>query len=207
LIEEGKLVRERQAIIRLPDPLRMQVMTGINESQIELVEAGQTASIRVDALPDEVLYGTLDKLSEFPMPRTSSYTAHIKDYGAVVTIKDPPSNLRPGMTAEVSILIDERHDALQVPIQAVVERKDRFFCLVQGEGEEILSPREVEIGGANEKFVLIEAGLKEAEEVVLGPDSYIDDFALPHPSELVLWKQANPGLYASAIPSLDRARL
>jgi len=183
LIEEGKMVRERQEIIRLPDPKRMQTVAAVNESRIDSIEEGMPVRIRIDALPDVQLKGTLSKVSEFPMPRKNSYTAHIKNYAATITIHDPPEALRPGMTAEVAILVDRQDDVLMVPVHAVVERKERFFCLVNREEKE-LEPREIEVGGANDKVVLVNAGLEGGENVVLGPEPYIDEMPLPDPSEL-----------------------
>lgn len=196
LIEEGKVVRELQEIIRLPDPKRMQTVAAINESRIDRVKEGMPVRVRIDALPNLQLTGTLSKVSEFPMPRTSTYMAYIKNYAATVTIHDPPTSLKPGMTAEVAILVDKRENAMMVPVHAVVEREERFFCLVSREGVPRLEPREIEVGGANNQVVLVEAGLEEAETVVLGPDNYIDQLPLPDPSALAQRKKDKEALLA-----------
>jgi len=197
LIEEGRTVRENQRIIRLPDPKRMQVRAEINESRIDQIRPGMTARIRIEALPGGDLAGELVKVTEFPLPSANVYVSHIKNYGATVLIDNPPSGLRPGMTAELAILVSEESQALQVPVQSVVERDKRYFCLVGGPAAEgPLKVREVEMGASNQNSVIIVAGLDEGEEVVLNPSSYIDELPLPDASELAERRDADQKLLA-----------
>ena len=50
LIEEGKSVRERQTIIRLPDASLMRVIAKVNENRIEQINKGMYCSITIDAI-------------------------------------------------------------------------------------------------------------------------------------------------------------
>jgi RND family efflux transporter MFP subunit len=177
LIEEGRTVRERQTIVRLPNPELMQVVAKVNESSVELIDQGQSVAIRVDALPGVVLTGAVRKVAEYPLP-TSAFQGNVKNYQTDIDIHDPPAELRPGMTAEVAILVEELDSAVQVPAQSVVERAGRFFCLLEnGEGQ--LEAREVEIGSANDKHLVIEDGLDAGERVVVTPKPYLERVELP----------------------------
>lgn len=170
LIAEGRLVRERQVIIRLPDPKRMQVVTKVNESRIDLIRTGMVTKVKVDAIPDTILEGRVRSVAEYPIPPQSSLMAHIKEYAAVVEIAVPHEGLRSGMTAEVAIQVEQADEAIQVPVHAVLERDGKHYCLLQRDNE--IEPREVKIGAANEKFVVIEDGVAEGEAVVLSPEKY-----------------------------------
>jgi RND family efflux transporter MFP subunit len=176
LIAEGKPVRERQIMVRLPDPKRMQVLARINESRIDKVRVGMRANIRMDAFPNTLLSGTVRSVSEYPLPAASVYNT-IKEYGAEITIDDAPPGARSGMTAQASIEVERRESALQVPVQAVLERGKRFYCVVENEGE--ISAKEVKVGSANEQFVIISSGLEEGEQVVLAPQTFESKLALP----------------------------
>ena len=176
LIAEGKLVRERQVIVRLPDPKRMQVMARVNESRIDKVRVGLQTRIRLDAFPKTVLKGSVRSVSEYPLPAVSVYSS-TKEYAAEVTIDDPPHGVRSGMTAQVSIEVHRLDSAVQVPIQAVLEREKRFFCFVMNEGD--LTAREVVVGPANNSNVVIQDGLEVGEQVILAPQSYEDRVTLP----------------------------
>lgn len=176
LIAEGKPVRERQIIVRLPDPKRMQVLARINESRIDRVKVGMNAKIRMDAFPNLVLTGKVRSVSEYPLPAASPYST-IKEYGAEITIDDAPPGARSGMTAQAAIEVERLENVLQVPVQAVLERGKRFFCVVESEGE--ITAREVKVGSANEQSVVISSGLDEGEQVVLAPQSFESKLPLP----------------------------
>jgi RND family efflux transporter MFP subunit len=179
LIAEGKFVRERQIIIRLPDPKRMQVTARINESRIDRVKVGMKSRIRLDAFPNSVLTGTVRSVSEYPLPALTAYST-IKEYGAEVTIDSAPVGARSGMTAQVSIEVERLDNALQIPVQAVLERSKRFFCIVENMGE--LAARELKVGSANDQSVVISNGLDEGEQVILAPQSYESKVTLPEPT-------------------------
>jgi HlyD family secretion protein len=175
LIAEGKLVRERQIIIRLPDPKRMQVLARVNESRIGRVKVGMRAKIRLDAFTNTELTGVVRSVSEYPLPAASVYST-TKEYGAEVYIDESPAGIRSGMTAQVAIEVQRQEEALQVPIQAVLERGKRFFCFVAGEN---LEAREVTLGPANDQSVIIKKGLEPGEHVLLAPQSYETSVTLP----------------------------
>jgi HlyD family secretion protein len=134
------------------------------------------SKIRLDAFPNVLLTGTVRSVSEYPLPALSSYST-IKEYGAEVTIDDPPPGVRSGMTAQVAIEVEKKDNVLQVPVQAVLERSKRFFCIVDSGGE--LVAKEVQVGSSNEQYVVISEGLEEGEQVVLAPQSYENKVLLP----------------------------
>jgi multidrug efflux pump subunit AcrA (membrane-fusion protein) len=154
----------------------MQVMARVNESRIDKVRVGLQTRIRLDAFPKTVLKGSVRSVSEYPLPAVSVYSS-TKEYAAEVTIDDPPHGVRSGMTAQVSIEVHRLDSAVQVPIQAVLEREKRFFCFVMSEGE--LTAREVVVGPANNSNVVIQDGLEVGEQVILAPQSYEDRVTLP----------------------------
>src|SRR5882672_5261041 len=65
-IREGASVRERQAIITIPDLTRMSVNVKIHESYIKKVKKGQKARMTVDAFPDDILTGEVTKVGVLP---------------------------------------------------------------------------------------------------------------------------------------------
>ena len=176
-IAEGKLVRERQLIVRLPDPKRMQVSARVNESRVDKVKNDMQVTIKVDAFPGMELLGTVREVGEYPLPNASAYST-LKEYSSIIEIHDPPDGLRAGMTAQAAIQIHTVDQAVQVPLQAVIQRDDRFFCIVTGE-EGTIDAYEVAVGLANDKSVIIEDGLHPGQQVVLAPQNYEEFVSLP----------------------------
>ena len=176
LIEEGALVRERQVIVRLPDPKRMQVKAKINEAKIALVKAEMPVTIRLDAFPDLELQGSVKKVSEYPAP-AAWFASNIKEYETVIQIPGSSVELRPGLTAEVKIRVDRQTDVLQLPVQAVFQYGAKHFTVVR-DGPHWVA-QEVEIGASNDKVVVIRDGLDEGQRVVLNSAAYREKVALP----------------------------
>ncbi|TWU06448.1 efflux RND transporter periplasmic adaptor subunit [Stieleria varia] len=166
LIEEGVPVRERQVIINLPDPSKMRVIAKVHESRISHVRPGLRAELLLDAMPEEVLVGKVTEVSEYPLPAVSVYMDHVKEYEVAIEIDSPPRDLRPGMTSEVKILVQKIDEALQLPIESVIERNGRFFCGVASPDGSVAT-REIEIGDANETDVIILSGLSDRDEVIM----------------------------------------
>lgn len=164
-IEEGSTVRERQEIIKLPDIATLAVDIKVHESVVDKVEVGMPADIRIDAFPDMRLTGKVNKVAVLPDSSTRWLNPDLKQYLTDVRIDGMHRNLKPGMSAEVEILVSERKGVLHVPVQAVTTHRGKtvvYATTPQGEEE-----REVVLGESNEKFVEVVSGLREGEEVLL----------------------------------------
>ncbi|QDS91633.1 Macrolide export protein MacA [Roseimaritima multifibrata] len=177
VIEPGAIIRERQAIIRLPDPSEMQVSAKINESRVTLLEEGMPARIRVDAIPGLQLQGRVTKVNRYAEPG-SWMSSSIKEYGTTIKIIDPPPSIRTGMTAEVQIFVQQLDDALQIPIQGVYEYRGNTLALMRGSNGE-LETRNVTVVATNDKMATISDGITEGEDVVLNLRDHLDLVNLP----------------------------
>ncbi len=176
VVEEGTVVRERQPIIRLPNADSMRVNLQVNESLIQYVRPGMPAIISPVGFGDRVLRGTVEKVNQYAEP-TGWRQANVKEYKAFVSIDDSAPDLRSGMTASVTIRCAEVPDALQVPVQAVYQHGDKFYCFLPNAGS--WEAREVVPGPTNDKFFVIEGGLTEGERVSMNPRAFLAQVSLP----------------------------
>jgi len=171
-IEEGATVRERQKIFSLPDISNMQVNAKVHESQIDKITPGMKARIRVDAFADVELDGSVVDVAPLPDP-TSFFSSDIKVYTTHIKIDSPLPGLRPGMNAEVVILVDRKEDVLSVPVQAILEYQGKAHVAYRAaDGYE---RKEVKLGATNDKFVEITEGVTEGMVVALNPISLLSD--------------------------------
>ena len=166
-IREGAMVYSRQRVFSLPDMTSMQVKVNIHESLVKKIKPGLTAEIRVEAFPNIVLVGKVKSVSNLADSSRGWSSGGVKEYPTVVTVEGMPKvELKPGMTSEVKVLVNEIPDATLVPIGAVAEHKGEFFAFVeQADGK--TETRKVKVGETNDKFVQILEGLKEGENVAL----------------------------------------
>ena len=177
VVEAGSTVRERQEIIRLPDPSLMQVKCKVNESRITLIRAGMAARIEIDAIPGMKLTGRVIKVNRYAEPG-SYFSSSIKEYATIIEIIDPPENIRTGMTAEVQIFVEQLDDALQIPIEGLYEHGPDMFTLVM-KGPDQFETAKVDIQATNDTMASINAGLEDNDVVVLNLRDHLSLMTLP----------------------------
>ncbi len=179
-IEEGSSVRERQKIITLPDMSDMIVEISVHESSIDKVRPGQSATIVMEAFPDDTFNGEVIKVSPLPDAQRGWLSPDLKVYTTQVSIKGTHESLKQLMSAKVTILVEELKDVLIVPVQVVANRQGKKLCyLATSKGPE---PREVRPGAFNDIFVQIIEGLKAGEKVMLNPPRLTEEESKEEPT-------------------------
>lgn len=173
-IREGTTVRQQQDIFYLPDMENMQVRVNVHESVVNRIKVDQIATIRLDAFPDVNLQGKVTFVSELA---ASSYS-DTKNYEALVVIDEIPESLelKPGMTAEVNILVGTYADIIAVPVGAITEHFQQTYAYIFENGKAVR--RKIETGRVTHSFVEVTEGLNPGEAVAL--DAYQrgnEDFA------------------------------
>jgi multidrug resistance efflux pump len=176
IVKEGALIRERQAIIHLPDPGQMQVNLNVNESLIQYVRPGMPATIIPVGAGDRVLHGTVTNVNQYAEP-SGWRKANIKEYKAQVTIAEAAEELRSGMTASVTIHCADVANVVQAPVQSVYAHGKDYYAFVYHDGA--WEARALKCGPTNDKFFVIEDGLKEGDRVSMNPRAYVSQVKLP----------------------------
>lgn len=177
VVEPGAIVRERQTLIRLPDPSQMQVICKINESRITMIDEGMPTRISVDAIPGLELTGRVSKVNRYAEPG-SWYSSSIKEYATYIQIIDPPESIRTGMTADVRIFVEQLDDAVQIPIQGLYEHDGDMYSLLQ-KGPGMFETVQVKIGATNDTMATIEQGVEQNDQVVLNLRQHLSLLDLP----------------------------
>ena len=109
-----------------------------------------------------------------PLPdSTNFFSSDIKVYTTKVKIDKPLPGLKPGMTAQVEILVDRKTDVLTVPVLAVLQFHGKDH--VSKKVDDRFVETEVELGVSNEKYVEVLKGLKEGDVVAMSPMSLMTD--------------------------------
>jgi HlyD family secretion protein len=165
-IRPGLEVHYQQPIISLPDLDNMQVKLKVHESVVKKVLEGQTATMQIEALSNQILHGKVRTIASVAQ-NEGWRGGGVKEYQTEVSIDDLPrdAGLRPGMTADVRIHIKTVDNALSVPVQAVTELDGKHVAYVVASGS--IDRQEVTIGESNEQLVQILSGLAEGVQVAL----------------------------------------
>ena len=102
----------------------------VDETDIVNVRIGQPAEITIDAMPNQTFKGSVTEIGDNAIIRSTGVSTsqslagsqEAKDFKVVVTLANPPSNLRPGLSATAKITTGMEHDAVAIPIQALTMR-------------------------------------------------------------------------------------
>jgi HlyD family secretion protein len=159
----------------------------VDETDIVNVHLGQPAEVTIDAIPHKTFHGTVSEIGDNAIVRSTgvatsqatSTSEEAKDFKVVVTVNDPPPDLRPGLSSTAKITTATRASVLSIPIQALTVRtqadltpKPSTMNSVQAAGSPIdASKQKEEIQGVfvihNKKadFVPVETGISGTTDI------------------------------------------
>lgn len=152
------------------DLTKMQIDASVAEADIGSMKAGQRVNFTVDAYPDFPFEGKVSEVRNAPI-----ILQNVVTYDVVVKVANPELKLKPGMTANVSIIVASRHGVLRVPNAALRFRpsangkapldKDRSVWVVEdGKPKRIKVATGISDGGYTE---LVSGDIKEGQELIV----------------------------------------
>lgn len=125
-VEEGTVIQSASqnvsggsVLFIMAELAAMQVRTLVDETDMGQLRAGMSAEVSVEAYPERVFRGSVEKIEP-----QAVVEQNITMFPVIVTLDNRSGLLRPGMNAEVEILVDEATDVLLVPNTAIVNVQD-----------------------------------------------------------------------------------
>lgn len=153
------------------DLTKMQISTSVDEADIGRVRVGQAVEFTMDAYPDQIFEGKVSEVRNAPVT-----VQNVVTYDVIVRVDNPDLKLKPGMTANVSIVISEKKGILKIPNAALRFKPDVGNVgsqTARGPGVWILQNKQpirvaVKTGISDGSFTeLLEGELKEGREVIV----------------------------------------
>jgi HlyD family secretion protein len=158
------------------DLTNMQLDANVSEADIGKIKEGQEGSFTVDAYPNETFKGQVSQIRNSPIT-----TQNVVTYDVVLCVDNRELELKPGMTADVKILVAHRKNTLRVPRAAL-----RFIpppsAKIDGKSEDVdrssvvwtpsqggrIKPLLIKPGISDDRFTeVLDESLKEGEEVIV----------------------------------------
>jgi HlyD family secretion protein len=184
-VEEGEIAlvgtmnNPGTVLLTIADLSVMEVEVEVDETDVVGVELNQDAEIRVDAFPDNVIKGRVTEIGSSALQKVT-VSQESKDFKVVITLENPPANLKPGLSASADIITARKQSVLAIPISAlVIKEMSEDTDQQQGsqqEGVYIVEKdrvkfQSVQKGIMGELKIEIISGLEEDQEIVVGPYS------------------------------------
>ena len=189
VVVTGTMNNPGSIIATIADLSEVLIEAEVNETEVVKIRVGQTARVRVDAMPDKVYTGRVVEIGSSATQRAG--TTGVRYFKVKIALDLPDEELRPGMTAQVEVITDTAKGVTTVPVQSVVERAadevtrkrsrareqqdlgdeeqpKKKYVLVVGKDNKV-DLVEVTTGVSNNTHVAIVNGLKGDESVITGP--------------------------------------
>jgi HlyD family secretion protein len=163
-IQEGAAVRERQTLMRLPDTTSMKVTARIGETQVGKLSEGLRAKVRVAGQP-KAIGATVTKISVLADSNQRWFNPDLKEYPVDLVLDETPKALKPGMGANVEILVNHLDNVLAVPLQAIYSAGPDTYVFVRDDQK--VRPVKVKVGQSNDTHAQIRDGLEAGAQVLL----------------------------------------
>lgn len=159
-IQAGQQVGANTAAIELADTDHLEIVVNMSEVDLPKLQVGQDAEITLDALPGKTLAGKVTQIAPAGVLQQG-----VVNYPVTIALTATDPAVRPGMTANLSVIVERKADVLVVPNRAIRTQGRQRTVTVAYEGQQIQMP--VQTGMSNETQTEITSGLKEGDEVVL----------------------------------------
>lgn len=192
-VEEGETViigtmnNPGSLVLTIADLSVIEAVVQVDETDVSLIELGDSAVIRIDAFANREFVGRVTEIGNSainpPAGQAAGQQAAI-DFEVVLTLDPTDAPLRPDLSATADIVVESRNDALSVPIIAMTVREDTTWA-GEDNGSATDEPREIEgvflarggratftevtIGIAGQEYFEVLSGLSEGDTVVAGP--------------------------------------
>lgn len=153
---EGARLDESVSIVTMQSFNQFNVVATVDELDIVNVQLGQTVKVEVDAYPDEVFTGTVERISG-----VGTVSGGVATYEVTVAMDDN-DKLMDGMTASIEITVANKADALLVPAAAIsTSNGQKYVTLASGMQTSVVT------GLSNDEYVEIVSGVSEGDSVLI----------------------------------------
>lgn len=166
LTEEGATAAPGSPLFQIADMDRVEAGINIPEKELARVKAGFPAEVEVIAYPGRIFRGEVVKLSPVVDAVSRSRAARVR-------VDNPDFLLRPGMFAEVRILLREEAQALLIPIAALVDKEgQQVVYVIENDRARLVRPQ---ISFIADELAMVTEGLAAGDRVVVIGQQNIED--------------------------------
>jgi HlyD family secretion protein len=164
-IKKGAQVYEQQILMQLPDTSKMMVKVRVHEAKTDKLRLNQASTVTVEGIPDTQFSGTVTKIATLADSQNSWLNPDLKEYQTEITLDPTEETLKPGVTAQVEIMVETVEGKLAVPVQAIYTKGGQRY--VFREGGSATSYAAVQLGAIGTEWAEITSGLSAGEKIRL----------------------------------------
>lgn len=200
-IEEGEMAvvgtmnNPGSLLLTVSDLSVVEAVLAVDEVDVPQIALGDSATVEIDAFPGRSFAARVAKIGNSAMAAQGAGSQQGSvDFEVILTILEPPADLRPDLSATADIVVERRDGALSVPIISVVLRNAEGDLVEEGDDEieGVFLIREqqalwqpVELGITGQEYFEILSGVSVGDSIVSGPYQEIQQVIDGDPVQLL----------------------
>jgi HlyD family secretion protein len=177
--QEGDQIWPGEPLLRIFDPSEMEVQVTLGEPDGAAIEDVSQATVRLDAYPDLTFKAHFDSASPVA---TALLDSMVKSFPARFRLEQRDAHLLPDLSAAVDLDVISKEPSLLVPRAAIHYRQGKPY-VTRVTGPDSQEEREVQVGGFNDTWIEITAGLAQGDQILspVDPASSTPAASTPQP--------------------------
>jgi RND family efflux transporter MFP subunit len=152
-------------IAELPDPASMRIAARVDETERGRLALSQPVTLQLDAIPDRQFTGKIERIGTIATSDFSSGWPIPRNFDVEISIDQADSRLKPGMTVQITIIVDRVPDAITIPAQASFLKSGQTVAYVWNGSA--FQERAIQVERRSRERILVSSGLKPGDLVAL----------------------------------------
>jgi len=164
-VTDGYFVSPRETLVEIYNPDSLVISTAVPEKYAALIQTGMKVDVKLDAWPDDILTGKIERIYPYLDQRLRTRTVEIALEKSV--------DLAPGMFARLNVLLGTANDAVIIPAEAIVSTPKEDVVFVVENGKAVR--RSVETGIEDGNQIQIVSGIDASDKVIVAGNDKLKD--------------------------------
>ncbi len=152
-------------LAEIPESSSLRVAVRVDETDRGRLTSKQPVTVHLDAIPDRQFSAAIEQISTIATEDYSAGWPIPRNFNVRVMMDQTDPRLRPGMTAQLSVIVDRVANALVIPVQASFQKEGQMLAYIWN-GSKFLE-RAIEVGRRSGDRVLVAKGLQPGDRIAL----------------------------------------
>ncbi len=153
------------AIAELPDATTLRISARVDETERGRLAPKQPVTVQLNAIPDRQFSGHIEQIGAIASLDFSSGWPITRNFILEIVLDQTDSRLKPGITGQVTVIVDRVPDAITIPAQAMFQKSGQNVAYVWRGTK--FEERSIEVGKKSGDKIMVTRGVSAGEKVAL----------------------------------------
>jgi HlyD family secretion protein len=153
------------AIAELPDATTLRISARVDETERGRLAAKQSVTVQLNAIPDRQFTGHIEQIGAIASLDFSSGWPITRNFILEIVLDQTDSRFKPGITGQVTVIVDRVQDATTIPVQAMFQKSGRNVAYVWRGAQ--FEERAIDIGRRSGDKIMVAKGVNAGDQVAL----------------------------------------